>query len=172
MSDIAYVFPIPPSSRQWAIEARRRPSDFRCQSLCLFFSSIDGDKACWNSIRCTEYNSMLSKQYGSIIIFLVGPSWWSSYMFEYYEVRFKFTTFPLHLHCGSYVIQHCRPQNRWQLWVLEIYGAKKDEGAVLPQVGRRLSHTLGWDVFFGALQIMHISFLYFIFSLKKLLTLW
>ena len=30
-------------------------------------------------------------QYGCIIIFLVDQSRWSSYMFEYYEVHFKFT---------------------------------------------------------------------------------
>ena len=107
--------------------------DFLWRNLLLFFSSIDGDKACWKVIRCTEYNSMLSKQYGCIIIFLVDPSWWSSYMFEYYEARFKFTTAPLQLHYGRYVIQHCRPQNRRQFWVLEIYVAKNDEGPYCPR---------------------------------------
>ena len=64
-------------------------------------------------------------------------------MFEYYEVLFKFTPAPLQLHYGSYVIQHFRPQNRRQLWVLEMYVEKKRRGTVLPQVGGRLSHTLG-----------------------------
>ena len=91
------------------------------------------DKACWNVIRCTEYNSMLSKQYGCIIIFLVDQSWRSSYMFEYYEVRFKFTPAPLQLHYGRYGVQHCRPHNRRQSWVLEIYGAKNGEGPSCPR---------------------------------------
>ncbi len=86
------------------------------------------NKASWNVIRCTEYNSMLRKQYGCIIILLVDQSWWSSDMFEYYDVHFKFTPVPLQLHYGRYVIQHCRPQNRRQLWVLQIYGAKNCEG--------------------------------------------
>ena len=45
----------------------------------VLFKYWYGDKACWNVIRCTEYNSMLSKLYGCIIIFLVYQSWWSSY---------------------------------------------------------------------------------------------
>ena len=58
--------------------------DFRRQSLFLFFSGMDGDKACLNVIRCTEYNSTLSKQYGCRpnVIFLIPIM-----MFEYYEVR-------------------------------------------------------------------------------------
>ena len=112
--------------------------------LVLFKYWYD-NKACWNFIPYTEYNSMLSKQYGCIIIWIVDHSWWSSDMFEYYEVHFEFTPIPLQLHYGRYVIQHCRLQNRRQLWVwvLEIYGAKKRRGTVLLQVRGRLSHTLG-----------------------------
>ena len=71
------------------------------------------NKAHWKVIRfirCTEYNSMLNKQYGCIIIFLVDQSRWSSYMFEYYEVHFKFTPATPQLHdYDRYVMQHCRP---------------------------------------------------------------
>ena len=38
-----------------------------------------------------------------------------------------------------------------------IWG-KTRRGTVLPQVGGRLSHTLGYDGFFGGVQIMHIFF--------------
>ena len=102
----------------------------------VLFKYLYDNKAYWKVIRfirCTEYNSMLSKQHGCIIIFLVDQSWWSSYMFEYYEVHFTFTPAPPQLHYGRYVIQHCRPQNRRQLWVLEIYGAKHGEGPSCPR---------------------------------------
>ena len=66
---------------------------------------------------------------------LVYQSWWSSYLFEYYEMRFTFTPAALQLHYGRYVIQHCRPHNRRQLWVLEIYGAKTARDRLTPSRG-------------------------------------
>ena len=45
-----------------------------------------------------------------------------------------------------------------------IYGAKKRRGAVLPQLGGRLPHTLRQDAFLGGVKMMHILFSYFIRS--------
>ncbi len=63
-------------------------------------------------------------------------------MFEYYEVHFKFTPAPQQLHyvdmlfnmVGHKIEAIMSPGNIW---------GKTRRGTVLPQVGGRLSHTLG-----------------------------
>ena len=64
-------------------------------------------------------------------------------MFEYYEVCFKFTTAHLQLHYGIYVIQHCRHtiDGNYVSWKYMVQKTTRDRLA--PQVGGRLSHTLG-----------------------------
>ena len=66
-------------------------------------------------------------------------------MLDYYEVRFKFTSAPLQylFYYGRYVIHHCSPQHRWQLYESWKYMGKNWRGTALPQVGGRLYHTLG-----------------------------
>ena len=51
----------------------------------------------------------------AVLLFSLSTNHDDRTMFEYYEVRFKFTPAPLQLHYGRYVIQHYRPQNRRQL---------------------------------------------------------
>ena len=144
---------------------------FRWQSLFLFFSSIDGDKACWNVIRCTEYNSMLSKQYGCIIIFLVDQSWWSSYMFEYYEVALSFPP-PLYI-CFAVdmlfnIVGHKLDFN-YESWKYMGQNTKRDRLA--PGRGLSFPHPGVRRVFRCCSNNAHIFFTLHIF-LKQLLTRW
>ena len=187
MSDIAYFFPIPPSSRQWAIEARRRPSggarrrrrrltptpymmhcDFLWHSLFLFFSSIDGYKACWNVVWCTEYNSMLSKQYGCIIIFLVNhrPICLNT-------KRCALSLPPPLYNCIAVdmlfnIVGHKIDCN-YETW--KKYGAKTTRRRLAPGRAPSFPHPGVRRFFWCSSHNAHIFFIFHIFS-KKLLTLW
>ncbi len=85
------------------------------------------NKESWNVLRCTEYFSMLSKQHGYIITFLVDQSWWLPYSLCSNNMRhmcFKFTSYNYitvdmlfnivgHKIDGNYESWNCLMQKLW-----------------------------------------------------------
>ena len=91
-------------------------------------------------------------------------------MFEYYEVRFKFTPAPLQLQYSRYDVLHCRPQNGRHVYESWKYmGQNTARHRLAPGREPSFPHP-GVRRLFGVVQIMYIIivFIFHIFIKKRL----
>ena len=87
-------------------------------------------------------------------------------MFEYYEVRFKFTPAPLQLHYGMLfnIAGHKIDGNSYESWT--FMGQKTARDRLAPGREPSFLHPRVRRCF-GAIQMMHILFSYLIFSYEN-----